>query len=191
MEIRCLPSRKLKAAITRTNSKVLDSGTAGQVRAGCPNGYEEFAGGSYLAEPGGEPKPGVGPKRGRITGSYPDNSEWRAIGGNFSEGKLALTAVVRCFPEDSVDGSAGYSYPTVADDATGGGYFSCGAGSATLSGGVYWKPVSSNEPDPELASSTYLSGNAPTFDVNGFYAAGLNASGGSLQLAVVNACPTL
>jgi hypothetical protein len=191
IEVRCLPARKLKAAVTRTNSKILDSGTAGQVRAGCPNGYEEFTGGSYLAEPGGKPKPGVGPKRGRITGSYPDNDEWRAVGGNFSEGKLALTAVVRCFPTDSVDGSANYDYPTVPDNSTGGGYVSCGAGSATLTGGVYWKPLASNEPDPELASSTYLSANAPTTDVNGFYTAGLNASGGSLQLAIINACPSL
>ena len=192
IEIRCLPSRKLKAAVTRSNSKTLASGTAGKVKAECPSDYETFAGGSYLAEPGDEPKPGVGPKRGRINGSYPQGDEWLAVGGNFSEGKLALTAVVRCVPEDAVDYSSQNTYPDIPASSTGGGYFACPAGNATLTGGVYWLRVGSNEPDPDLATSTYLSGNAPTFDVAGHYAAGLNADSSSTHtLADVNVCPAL
>lgn len=192
IEIRCLPSGKLKNAVTRSNSKTLDSGTTGKVKAECPNSYETFTGGSYLAEPGGKPKPGVGPKRGRINGSYPDSNDWRAIGGNFSEGKLALTAVVRCVPEDEVDTSSQSTYPSIAASSTGGGYFSCPAGNATLTGGVYWLRTGTNQPDPALAAVTYLSGNAPTFDVAGHYAAGLNADSSSAHvLADVNVCPPL
>jgi hypothetical protein len=175
-EVRCLPKRQLKDVVTRKAGKTLQSGTYGQVRARCPEDYEPISGGTFLSEPGEAPRPGVGAKRGRITGSFPDVVEWRGIGGNFSEGRLALRAPARCYPEDGFDNSARFYYPDVAAGATGGGYLSCLAGERALTGGAWWLRPGENEPDPALATQTYLSGNAPTFDLLGFYFAGLGSS---------------
>jgi hypothetical protein len=112
------------------------------------------------------------------------------IGGNFSEGRLELHAIALCVPKNKVKGLS-INYPTsvVSDQATGGGYGSCFGGTRALAVGTSWRRIGEQTPAIDLASSTYLSGNAPTFDTLGQYAAGLNMSGVSLNLDTAILCP--
>jgi hypothetical protein len=193
VEVRCLPKKQLNDVVRRTKSKVLKTGIATALVAKCPNGYATMTGGSTLANVGKKPKPSVGPERGRITGSLPDGpnlDEWRTIGGNFSNGKLELSAIARCIPENRIDGHNA-SFPTVSvvSNATGGGYGSCAGGTRALTGGSSWRAVGQQKPTADLASTTYLSGNATTFDVLGHYTAGYNLSGSTLNLDTAIICP--
>jgi len=191
IEARCVPKGKMPRVTARDEGNVLDTGFAGGVTADCPGDQVTMTGGAYLGKPGKGPSR-VGARRGRITGSTLINSaeKWRVIGGNFSEGKLELHAIALCVPANKVDG-LNINYPTsvVPDHGTAGGYGSCFGGTRALAVGTSWRRTGEQKPAVDLASSTYLSGNAPTFDTLGHYGAGLNASGVSLNLDTAILCP--
>ena len=192
IEARCVPKGKLPGVTVRDQGNVLDTGFPGGVTADCPGDKVTMTGGAYLSKPGKGPSI-VGARRGRITGSTLINSaeKWRVIGGNFSEGKLELHAIALCIAENKVDGVS-INYPTsvVPDQSTGGGYGSCFGGTRALAVGTSWRRTGEQKPAVDLATSTYLSGNAPTFDTLGHYGAGLNVSGVSLNLDTAILCPT-
>jgi hypothetical protein len=64
-------------------------------------------------------------------------------------------------------------------------------GNARSLGGTSWRIPGQQKPSLALATTTYISGNAPTFDVLGHYSAGLNADSVELNLDTAIICPQL
>ena len=168
IEIRCRAVQaSSKNAVTRSNEQDPGLGNErGRSRPSARTSYRDVHG-RLVPGPSREASRNRGsvPSAARINGSYPDRNDWRAIGGNFSEGKLALTAVVRCVPEDEVDTSFAehVSRTSSRELAPAAATSLVTAGNATLmtGGRLLASDRNGSRPTLTLAAVTYISGNAP------------------------------